>query len=100
MARKLSHRKIALETCRGLWYTGLRNKFTARGNVKNMGLLPKDADILPASDDRIFKTLMISPEAKPFLMKLIAGIIGRKITDVTVHSNELPISDRGKGRAV
>jgi predicted transposase/invertase (TIGR01784 family) len=36
---------------------------------------------------------MISPEAKPFLMKLITGLIGRNIADVTVHSNELPISD-------
>ena len=36
---------------------------------------------------------MISPEAKPGLMKLIAGIIGRPVLDVTVHSNELPVSD-------
>jgi len=50
-----------------------------------------DADILPPSDDRIFKLLMISPEAKPGLIKLIAGIIGRPVTDVTVHSGELPI---------
>jgi predicted transposase/invertase (TIGR01784 family) len=26
-------------------------------------------------------------------MKLIAGLIGRKVVDVTVHSNELPVSD-------
>ena len=58
-----------------------------------MGLLPMDADILPPSDDRIFKLLMISPEAKPGLIKLIAGIIGRPVTDVTVHSNELPLGD-------
>ena len=58
-----------------------------------MALLPMDADILPPSDDRIFKLLMISPEAKPGLIKLIAGVIGRPVVDVTVHSNELPVSD-------
>ncbi len=58
-----------------------------------MGLLPMNIEILPATDDRIFKTIMTSPEAKPFLMKLIAGLIGRRVVDVTVHSNELPISD-------
>jgi predicted transposase/invertase (TIGR01784 family) len=58
-----------------------------------MGLLPMDIDILPATDDRIFKTIMTSPEAEPFLMKLIAGLIGREVVGVTVHSNELPISD-------
>ena len=63
-----------------------------------MGLLPMDIDILPPTDDRIFKSILISPEAKPFLMKLIAGLIGRNVVDVTVHNNELPISDtREKG---
>ena len=61
-----------------------------------MGVLPMGMDILPASEDRIFKTILISPEAKPFLMKLIAGLIGRNVIDVTVHSNELPISDIGE----
>jgi predicted transposase/invertase (TIGR01784 family) len=60
---------------------------------ESMGLLPKDADILPATDDRIFKTVLTSPEAKPFLMKLIAGLIGRGLVDVTVHGNEIGISD-------
>jgi predicted transposase/invertase (TIGR01784 family) len=58
-----------------------------------MGLLPMGIDILPPTDDRIFKTIMTSPEAEPFLMKLIAGLIRRKVVGVTVHSNELPISD-------
>jgi len=57
------------------------------------GLLPMDADILPPTDDRIFKSILIPPEAKPFLMKLIAALIGCKVIDVIVHSNELPISD-------
>ena len=58
-----------------------------------MGLLPKDADILPPSDDRIFKVILTSPEAKPVLMDLISAIIGRPILDVVVHGNELPIGD-------
>ena len=58
-----------------------------------MGLLPMDIDILPPTDDRIFKTLLTSPEAKPFLMKLIAGVIKRRVVDVTAHSNEIPVSD-------
>ena len=58
-----------------------------------MGLLPKDVDILPPSDDRVFRTILTTSEAKPFLMKLIAGLIGRNIADVSVHYNEPPISD-------
>ena len=58
-----------------------------------MSLLPIDANVLPPSDDRIFKLIMTSPEAKPGLMKLISGLIGRKVDDVTVHNNELPVSD-------
>ena len=58
-----------------------------------MGLLPMDIDILPPSDDRVFRVLMTTEEAKPVLMKLIAGVIGRPVVDVTVHNNELAISD-------
>ena len=58
-----------------------------------MGLLPHDIDILPASDDRVFKLLLTSPEAKPGLIKLIASVIKRNVLDVTVHSNELPVTD-------
>ena len=58
-----------------------------------MGLLPMDLDILPPSDDRVFKLILTSPEAKPGLMKLIAGVIGRNVLDVVVHNNELPPGD-------
>lgn len=44
-----------------------------------MGLLPMDLDILPPSDDRVFKLILTSPEAKPGLIKLIAGVIGRNV---------------------
>ena len=58
-----------------------------------MGLLPMDIEILPPTDDRIFKTILTSPEAKPFLMKLISGIIGYKVVDVIIHGNEIPTGD-------
>jgi hypothetical protein len=44
-----------------------------------MGLLPLDADILPPSDDRIFKLILTSPDAKPVLTDLISSIIRRPV---------------------
>ena len=58
-----------------------------------MGLLPKDADILPPSDDRIFKLLLTAPEAEPALTDLISALIGRRVTHVAVRNNELPAQD-------
>ena len=58
-----------------------------------MGLLPMDADILPPSDDRVFKLILTDPEAKPGLIKLISAIIGRDVVDVALHPNELPLGD-------
>ena len=58
-----------------------------------MGLLPMDLDILPPSDDRVFKLILTSPEAKPALMDLISAIIKRPVTDVVVRNNELPAGD-------
>jgi len=58
-----------------------------------MGLLPMDVEILPPSDDRVFKLILTSPEAKPGLMNLIAGIIDRNVVDVALHPNELPLED-------
>jgi len=52
-----------------------------------------DAEILPPSDDRIFKLILTSPEAKPGLIKLISAIIGRTVVDVALHPNELPSGD-------
>ena len=57
-----------------------------------MGLLPKDIDILPPSDDRLFKLILSSPEGKPVLMDLIAATIGRPVVDVVVRNNELGTS--------
>jgi len=58
-----------------------------------MGLLPMDVDILPPSDDRIFKLLMTSPEGKPALIDLISATIRRPVVDVVVRNSELPIGD-------
>jgi predicted transposase/invertase (TIGR01784 family) len=58
-----------------------------------MSILPPNADILPPSDDRIFKLLLTHPDAKPALMDLISALIGRKVVDVQIHNNELPAAD-------
>jgi hypothetical protein len=58
-----------------------------------MGLLPMDADILPPSDDRVFKLILTSPTAKPVLADLVSAVIGRPVVDVAVHGNELPVED-------
>ena len=52
--------------------------------------IPKDADILPPSDDHIFKTLLTHPNAKPVLMNLISSVIERTVVDVLVRNTELP----------
>lgn len=58
-----------------------------------MGLLPMDMDILPPSDDRVFKLILTSPDSKPVLMDLISSIIKRPVIDVEVRNNEIPPSD-------
>jgi predicted transposase/invertase (TIGR01784 family) len=52
-----------------------------------------DSDILPPSDDRIFKLLLTSPEGKPALIDLISATIKRPVIDVSVRNNELPLID-------
>lgn len=58
-----------------------------------MGLLPMEADILPPSDDRVFKLILTSPEAKQALMNLISCVIGRTVVDVVLLPNELAPGD-------
>jgi predicted transposase/invertase (TIGR01784 family) len=55
--------------------------------------LPMDINILPPSDDRIFKLILTSPEGKLVLIDLISAIILRPVVDVVVRNNELPLSD-------
>lgn len=58
-----------------------------------MGLLPMDLDILPPSDDRVFKLILTAPDDKPVLMDLIASILNRPVVDVVVRNNEIPPED-------
>lgn len=58
-----------------------------------MGLLPMGADILPPSDDRVFKLILTSPEATQGLMNLISSIIGRTVVDVVLLPNALAPGD-------
>ena len=58
-----------------------------------MGLLPMDLDILPPSDDRVFKLILTSEDAKPVLMDLISSIIKRPVVEVEVRNNEIPSGD-------
>jgi len=58
-----------------------------------MGLLPTDVEILPPSDDRIFKALLSAPEAKPTLLLVASAIVNRPVVDVLVRNNELAVSD-------
>ena len=58
-----------------------------------MIILPPDVDILSPVDDRIFKTLMIHPEAKPVLISVLSATMDRHVIDAIVRNNELPISD-------
>ena len=66
-------------------------RFTKGSKV--MGLLPMDIEILPPSDDRIFKLILTSQDAKPVLIDLIAAIIRRPVVDAVVRNNELPLID-------
>ena len=58
-----------------------------------MGLLPMDMDILPPSDDRVFKLILTKDDAKPVLMDLISAVIDRPVVDVVVRNNEPPPED-------
>ena len=58
-----------------------------------MSLLPMNAEILPPSDDRLFKLILTSPGAEPVLMDLISSIIGRPVTGVITRNTELPVYD-------
>jgi len=55
--------------------------------------LPMNSDILPPSDDYVFKTLLTHPDAKPALIDLLSAIVEREVTDVVIRNNELPAAD-------
>jgi len=56
-------------------------------------IFPPDADILPPSDDRIFKVLLTHPNAKQVLIDVISSVIEQKVVDVQIRNNELPAMD-------
>ena len=58
-----------------------------------MGLLPDDADILPPSDDRIFKLILASPDGKPALIDLVSALLGKSVVNVVVRNSEIPPED-------
>ena len=58
-----------------------------------MGIIPKDFDILPPWDDRLFKLIMTHPDAEPVRLSLVPAVIKRPVTSVVVRNNELPVSD-------
>ena len=55
-----------------------------------MGFLPKNADILPPCDDRVFKLILTPEESKPILIDLLTSVLHRRVTDVAVRNNEIP----------
>ncbi|MDR2295472.1 MAG: Rpn family recombination-promoting nuclease/putative transposase, partial [Clostridiales Family XIII bacterium] len=55
-------------------------------------------EILPPSEDGVFKTLLTHPDAKPVLRDVIASILRIPVTDVHVRNTELPISDVNEKR--
>ena len=58
-----------------------------------MGLIPKDAPILPPYDDRVFKKIMTAQESEPVLLYLAPEIVKRPVVTVLVRNSELPIDD-------
>ena len=58
-----------------------------------MGLIPKDAVVLPPYDDRLFKVIMTKPEAESVLKFVSSGIIERHVENVKVRGTEPPISN-------
>jgi predicted transposase/invertase (TIGR01784 family) len=55
-------------------------------------------ELLPPSEDGVFKTLLTHPDAKPVLRDLIASILQMPVVEVEVKNIELPIADIGEKR--
>jgi len=50
-------------------------------------------ELLPPSDDRVFKLLLTHGDAGMVLKDVVSAIIGRKVRKVLVRNNELPAGD-------
>ena len=55
-----------------------------------MVLLPISADILPPTDDRVFKLILAAKESKPILIDLLSAVLQRRVIDVVVRNSEIP----------
>jgi predicted transposase/invertase (TIGR01784 family) len=55
-------------------------------------------ELLPPSEDGVFKTLLTHPDAKPVLRDVISSVLQIPVIDVEVKNVELPISDIGEKR--
>ena len=56
-----------------------------------MNILPIKFNILPLTDDRIFKLILTAPDARLALMDLISVIILKPVTNINILNIELPI---------
>jgi len=63
------------------------------GSIIGRQPLIADADILPPSDDHIFKTLLTHPDAGPVLRSVVSTVIERSVVSAQVRNNELPAMD-------
>ncbi|MDR2770951.1 MAG: Rpn family recombination-promoting nuclease/putative transposase, partial [Clostridiales Family XIII bacterium] len=55
-------------------------------------------ELLPPSEDGVFKTLLTHPDAKPVLRDVISSILRVSIAEIEVRNTELPISAIDKKR--
>ena len=58
-----------------------------------MAIIPPDADILPPSDDHIFKTLLTHPNATRVLKSVVSAVIERPVSEAHVRNTVLPGTD-------
>ena len=58
-----------------------------------MSILSAHEEILPPSDDYVFKAILTHSDAKPALIDLISTVIKRTVIDVQIRNNELPSGD-------
>jgi len=58
-----------------------------------MMIIPLDADILPPSDDHIFKTLLTHPDAECVVADVVSAATNHNIEKAQVLNNELPVTD-------
>ncbi|MCL2765786.1 MAG: Rpn family recombination-promoting nuclease/putative transposase [Treponema sp.] len=72
--------------------SNVNRKLKNKSHLRDV-MFPADADILPPSDDRIFKTLLIHPDARQVLIDVVSTVIERKVVDVQIRNNEVSITD-------